>query len=338
LFQEKLSSEIRWALSHLARIPKPKNLISQLKLALEGEMIHQFSRNNAKSRSSAFTLIELLVVIAIIAILAAILFPVFARARENARRASCQSNLKQIALGIKQYLQDYDERYVMAAWNLSDSSSNGGWASVIQPYVKSDQIYQCPSQPNRDNVTDDPYDSTSHWGYSDYFYNSNLGLAQTGSNCQNINDAGAQQTMKESMIEYSANVILLGDGGRGAEHNLANGPPAPSYNTGQNYNAAPYGQTDYTKRPNTYYPPAWYVHETTTANPTSAGFAFTDGKYMQQVNDTHLQGMNIAFADGHVKWYKPEKLTFSVPSAGNPTFMINENNGAPNPAKIGCQS
>lgn len=63
------------------------------------------------SSKKGFTLIELLVVIAIIAILAAILFPVFARARENARRASCQSNLKQIGLGILQYAQDYDERY-----------------------------------------------------------------------------------------------------------------------------------------------------------------------------------------------------------------------------------
>ena len=64
---------------------------------------------NTHQKRAAFTLIELLVVIAIIAILAAILFPVFARARENARRSSCQSNLKQIGLGIAQYTQDYDE-------------------------------------------------------------------------------------------------------------------------------------------------------------------------------------------------------------------------------------
>src|SRR5687767_6194063 len=68
---------------------------------------------NVPFRKSGFTLIELLVVIAIIAILAAILFPVFARARENARRASCQSNLKQVGLGFVQYTQDYDERYPM---------------------------------------------------------------------------------------------------------------------------------------------------------------------------------------------------------------------------------
>ncbi len=90
-------------------------------------------------KKSAFTLIELLVVIAIIAILAAILFPVFARARENARRASCQSNLKQIGLGITQYAQDYDERLPARDTIL------GNWRQVIQPYIKSTQLFACPS-------------------------------------------------------------------------------------------------------------------------------------------------------------------------------------------------
>ncbi len=96
-------------------------------------------------KRTGFTLIELLVVIAIIAILAAILFPVFARARENARRASCQSNLKQIGLGIMQYTQDYDEKYPFY-YHYYDGSTYARWHDDIQPYVKSYQLLICPSQ------------------------------------------------------------------------------------------------------------------------------------------------------------------------------------------------
>jgi len=95
-----------------------------------------------------FTLIELLVVIAIIAILAAILFPVFARARENARRASCQSNLKQIGLGVLMYAQDYDEKYPFSDWWAPATPKPQGWANRVQPYLKSIGVFGCPSDPN----------------------------------------------------------------------------------------------------------------------------------------------------------------------------------------------
>jgi len=116
----------------------------------------QQKRDN-KSRRRGFTLIELLVVIAIIAILAAILFPVFARARENARRASCQSNLKQIGLAVMQYTQDYDEHLptrfnyypVAGVYNTPDGKPSASaailWYMEIYPYVKNYQIYTCPS-------------------------------------------------------------------------------------------------------------------------------------------------------------------------------------------------
>ncbi len=128
-------------------------------------------------KKKGFTLIELLVVIAIIAILAAILFPVFARARENARRASCQSNLKQLALGVFQYTQDYDEKYPHlysdiggGGWTLpTTAAGDQGWAMLLQPYLKSTQIYQCPSE-----TTTPPTSDASLYGgagYTDYWYN-----------------------------------------------------------------------------------------------------------------------------------------------------------------------
>jgi len=99
-------------------------------------------------KKKGFTLIELLVVIAIIAILAAILFPVFARARENARRASCQSQEKQIALGFKQYIQDNDEVYPAGPTGASPAATLKDWGTntaVLGSYMKSGAVFVCPS-------------------------------------------------------------------------------------------------------------------------------------------------------------------------------------------------
>ena len=102
-------------------------------------------------KSSGFTLIELLVVIAIIAILAAILFPVFQKVRENARRTSCLSNEKQLGLAFIQYNQDFDEKFPCAsaaALILNPTATNtsypNGWANMVYPYVKSVGLYACP--------------------------------------------------------------------------------------------------------------------------------------------------------------------------------------------------
>ena len=95
-------------------------------------------------KRSGFTLIELLIVIAIISLLAAILFPVFGRARENARRSSCQSNMKQIGLGILQYLQDNDEQFPLIG-DPSASPCSSPWQERIQPYLKSKGLFHDPS-------------------------------------------------------------------------------------------------------------------------------------------------------------------------------------------------
>lgn len=105
----------------------------------------------------AFTLIELLVVIAIIAILAAILFPVFAQARDKARSAACLSNTKQLALGVIQYTQDYDELLPVAGFN---TQCRGRWQWQIFPYVKNEQVFTCP------NIQQQPWRSATNNNYT----------------------------------------------------------------------------------------------------------------------------------------------------------------------------
>jgi len=135
---------------------------------------------------SGFTLIELLVVIAIIAILAAILFPVFAKAREKARQTSCLSNVKQISLGIVQYAQDYDEMMVANATAVYDYMSPDGtpihiappsamlWMYLTYPYVRNVQIYRCPSYANAWSAT--LYDGSCGYGKNPYLSNVSMAL------------------------------------------------------------------------------------------------------------------------------------------------------------------
>lgn len=163
--------------------------------------------------SSGFTLVELLVVIAIIAILASILFPVFARARENARRSACQSNIRFIGIGISQYVQDFDERYPMVY--ADPSSGAGGWVRAVQPYLKSVQMFQCPA----DSVA--PASMSAGDGYTtaapdvtDYFYNANVGWDP------------AKSGIGRKLSDFTAPVmtILTGDQKSGPEFSYADAP------------------------------------------------------------------------------------------------------------------
>ncbi|MEN6547356.1 MAG: DUF1559 domain-containing protein [Armatimonadia bacterium] len=149
-----------------------------------------------------FTLIELLVVIAIIAILAAILFPVFAKAREKARQSSCLSNVKQIGLGLIQYAQDYDEKLprhyysLGVAHTLPDgrSSSDMIWAEMIYPYVKNAQVFRCPSDSEALNWAD-----AATYNYFFNYY---------------PNGSATNSLLHRSLgaINYPSEVVMCGDG------------------------------------------------------------------------------------------------------------------------------
>ncbi len=147
-----------------------------------------------RSTKSGFTLIELLVVIAIIAILAAILFPVFAQAREKARAISCLSNAKQMGLGVMMYLQDWDGQYFAyrekdeTGWNDGVTGSfpscitecyphHHFWNQILQPYIKNYQIFVCPSAKNghvnQVSATEGLYGGQNSYGVNSFFNNTN---------------------------------------------------------------------------------------------------------------------------------------------------------------------
>ncbi len=210
------------------------------------------------SRRKAFTLIELLVVIAIIAILAAILFPVFARARENARRASCMSNLKQIGLAVMMYTQDYDEM-LPPCWNINSTTPPGfgsagtywQWPNIIYPYTKSIQVYYCPSST-----------STAIPTSKNYGADSQVMTPYSGRALASI-ESPAQKYMIMDFSEYSADVSYI------------TGTPITNY----------------------YLP-----------GKGNGGGVCTSADPAECTTGRHFDGVNMAFADGHVKWLKSSEV------------------------------
>ncbi|MDW8103986.1 MAG: prepilin-type N-terminal cleavage/methylation domain-containing protein [Armatimonadota bacterium] len=137
--------------------------------------------------TSAFTLIELLVVIAIIAILAAILFPVFAQAREKARHATCLSNMRQMGLAVNMYIQDYDERFPLD----SHTGTNAPWVwlRTLEPYTKNKLLYRCPSDPSTNWTTPLPgFRTVRQTSYiTNFWMLPKLGVDELTTNCTGYN-------------------------------------------------------------------------------------------------------------------------------------------------------
>jgi prepilin-type N-terminal cleavage/methylation domain-containing protein/prepilin-type processing-associated H-X9-DG protein len=162
---------------------------------------YSMKRDASARAAKGFTLIELLVVIAIIAILASILFPVFARARENARRSSCQSNLKQLGLGAMQYTQDYDEKLPPSIDNANTTTNPipQYWFNVIQPYVKSNQLFFCPSDTLSTLGEVNVYNCSYGWSF---YYLTQLACTPAGYGCGGVS---------LSRIANVSNTIMMGD-------------------------------------------------------------------------------------------------------------------------------
>jgi prepilin-type N-terminal cleavage/methylation domain-containing protein/prepilin-type processing-associated H-X9-DG protein len=256
--------------------------------------------NSQTHRRQGFTLIELLVVIAIIAILASILFPVFARARENARRSSCQSNLKQIGLGVAQYAQDYDEKLMSGTVN----SAGNGWAGQSLPYIKSQQIFVCPSDdnPQAEKIS--------------YAFNQNiLGTNGIRGAISRINSSAKTVYL----VEYRGfrnramtwNQELTSTAG-----NTAYSPTG----LGRSGNLTCSGDGNQ----NGYYMTGVLGNQAVTPiGSEGADNGWGSGLFLG--TGRHLEGSNYLFADGHVKWLKGSAVSpGSMPAAATdaPTATV----------------
>jgi prepilin-type N-terminal cleavage/methylation domain-containing protein/prepilin-type processing-associated H-X9-DG protein len=225
-------------------------------------------------KRKAFTLIELLVVIAIIAILAAILFPVFARARENARRTSCLSNLKQIGLGIMQYVQDYDDTYpsTQRYTNEGVNTNTTFWYWDIDPYVKSWQTYICPSSSQGYGPADASYPVSN----PSYVRAGNYGANQL---VMRVYNATSQPYVNMASIASVSTTYMIMDCGNFQAY------PSEAVASGASYNYLP-GMG---------------------ALGVSRG-SISDRYVDDFMNGRHFNGINVAFADGHAKWLKAETI------------------------------
>lgn len=227
---------------------------------------------------NGFTLIELLVVIAIIAILAAILFPVFSKVREKARQASCASNERQLGLGVLQYLQDNDEKFP-AVWDNS-RTPNINWGQEIYPYVKSTQVYVCPS-----NV---------------------LAAAQVTSGNYMGNGFGQETPASNIPVSYSMNQDLgFINGGQ-----LIYGPYHAEANIKEPTQKIMLMET-VDQNPATGWPDWWDCGGAacTSANATSAHIYST-------MFAGHTGFINVVYLDGHVKAGTPTSLMTPVSQFG----------------------
>ncbi len=254
---------------------------------------------NSKSVRTGFTLIELLVVIAIIAILAAILFPVFAQAREKARAISCISNEKQISLSWTMYTQDYDETVIP----YSSTGNSGGivfpWPVILQPYIKNFQVYKCP-------------DSTYAIGYT---YNANMARSD------GYNGSGPRTLAGISLPAVSP-IFIDGNGLSGPADPASNNPQGLDWPYPYNQAAAFFitnsktagsrfvsNVNDFTK--------GW----STAAAPTTAqGTGVTNPGSTAATR--HSSGANYSFADGHAKFmWAPDATLPNNPALAGLNYM-----------------
>jgi len=246
-----------------------------------------------RRKQGGFTLIELLVVIAIIAILAAILFPVFAQAREKARSSSCLSNNKQIALAHSMYAQDYDETLPLALNTLVLEPTTGvasRWEDAVKPYIKGGNvggILTCPSAASR------------AYAYSMNGWLSAKSMASAGNAADTILTADAIQVNSQKVVEKTNPAVGLPQSG-----------PLFSYSVAG-------GEVYWIPKPNFKSPKIDFANA--TIDPTLNIDADLNEKGLGQMRYRHNEGVNASFVDGHTKYVRKNA---SKLSQWNPDFQF----------------
>jgi prepilin-type N-terminal cleavage/methylation domain-containing protein/prepilin-type processing-associated H-X9-DG protein len=250
-----------------------------------------------RNHKKAFTLIELLVVIAIIAILAAILFPVFAQAREKARAISCLSNLRQMGTASLMYSQDYDEQ-VMPAWmGYSDAELDGmkktpadprpywrrNWEYMIQPYIKNQRMLVCPSQGKVGNDTGD-------WRGQDWENERNGGVVGYGIN-DLMSNWGTDPAISQASFSRPADTVFFAESG-GVKSNTADANARAFIKNPDGYKTA-------------------YTYEKTTNRFFPAGRIW-GGNDADLPVARHSGFCNVTYFDGHAKAIKLSKYWITI--------------------------
>ncbi len=242
-----------------------------------------------------FTLIELLVVIAIIAILAAILFPVFQKVRENARRASCESNVKQLCLSVVQYTQDNDEAYPTSS-DSPDPNRNGrrGWGGKVYSYIKSTGVYLCPDDPTNSKTNLEGGGAAEMDYPVSYAYNLNIAQGHDGGT---LSSNGSPANTVQFFEVTGANAPITDP--NEYDSIFATGPDGG----GSGWIDAGCNATD-TARYDTGY----------MGNPPVVGnWMCRNGDYNKPTG-RHNDGAVYGMADGHAKWFKGTQVS---PGWGN---------------------